>query len=52
MAISILAGVLEDFLRAFSQALLDVLASTSVQDRLAALPGYELAMSGEVREAA
>jgi molybdate-binding protein len=32
--------------------LLDVLASTSVQDRLAALPGYELAMSGEVREAA
>jgi putative molybdopterin biosynthesis protein len=32
--------------------LLDVLASTSVQDRLAALPGYDLAMSGEVREAA
>jgi molybdate-binding protein len=32
--------------------LLDVLASTSVQDRLTALPGYELAMSGEVREAA
>src|ERR671915_1077735 len=31
--------------------LLDVLASTSVQDRLAALPGYDLAMSGEVREA-
>lgn len=32
--------------------LLDVLASTTVQERLAALPGYELAMSGEAREAA
>jgi molybdate-binding protein len=32
--------------------LLDVLASTSVQDRLAALPGYDLGMTGEMREAA
>jgi molybdate-binding protein len=32
--------------------LLDVLASASVQGRLAALPGYDLAMSGELREAA
>jgi molybdate-binding protein len=32
--------------------LLDVLGSTTVQKRLAALPGYELAMSGEVREVA
>jgi molybdate-binding protein len=32
--------------------LLDVLASTSVNARLAALPGYDLAMSGEMRRAA
>lgn len=32
--------------------LLGVLASTSVQRRLAALPGYDLRMTGEVREAA
>ena len=32
--------------------LLDVLGSASVQERLAALPGYDLAMTGEVREAA
>jgi molybdate-binding protein len=32
--------------------LLDVLASTEVQRRLAALPGYGLEMSGELREAA
>jgi hypothetical protein len=32
--------------------LLDVLASTEVQRRLAALPGYDLGMSGELREAA
>jgi molybdate-binding protein len=32
--------------------LLDVLGSTPVQKRLAAVPGYELAMSGEVREVA
>jgi molybdate-binding protein len=32
--------------------LLDVLASAPVQREVAALPGYELAMSGEVREAA
>jgi molybdate-binding protein len=30
---------------------LDVLASTSVQDRLAALPGYDLGMTGALREA-
>jgi molybdate-binding protein len=32
--------------------LVDVLASSSVQDRLSALPGYDLAMTGEVRTAA
>lgn len=32
--------------------LLEVLASPAVQERLAALPGYDLGMSGEVREAA
>ena len=32
--------------------LLDVLASTSVHDRLAALTGYDLVMTGELREAA
>jgi molybdate-binding protein len=32
--------------------LLDVLGSTTVQKRLAALPGYELAMSGDVRDVA
>jgi molybdate-binding protein len=32
--------------------LLDVLASPAVQERLASLPGYELGMSGELREAA
>jgi len=32
--------------------LLDVLGSASVQARLAALPGYDLAMTGEAREAA
>jgi molybdate-binding protein len=32
--------------------LLEVLASASVQGRVAALPGYDLAMSGELREAA
>jgi molybdate-binding protein len=34
------------------EPLLDVLASTSVNARLAALPGYDLAMSGETRRAA
>src|SRR5918992_1215876 len=34
------------------EPLLDVLGSASVQERLAALPGYDLAMTGEVREAA
>jgi molybdate-binding protein len=33
------------------EPLLDVLARTSVQRRLAALPGYDLAMTGELREA-
>jgi molybdate-binding protein len=35
--------------RSAMDPLLDVLGSTMVQNRLAALPGYELAMSGEVR---
>ena len=34
------------------EPLLNVLASTAVQRRLGALPGYELEMSGEMREAA
>jgi molybdate-binding protein len=34
------------------EPLLDVLAGTAVQGRLGALPGYELGMSGEMREAA
>ena len=34
------------------EPLLNVLASTAVQRRLGALPGYELGMSGEMREAA
>jgi hypothetical protein len=31
--------------------LLDTLAASSVQARLAAMPGYDLSMSGEVRVA-
>jgi molybdate-binding protein len=38
--------------RTAMDSLLDVLGSTTVQKRLAALPGYEPAMSGEVREVA
>jgi molybdate-binding protein len=38
--------------RSAMDPLLDVLGSTVVQNQLAALPGYELAMSGEVREVA
>ena len=38
--------------RAAIEPLLDVLASTSVHGRLAALTGYDLEMTGELREAA
>jgi molybdate-binding protein len=37
--------------RAAAQPLLEVLASSSVQDRLAAMPGYDLSESGEMRVA-
>lgn len=36
----------------FAAALLEVLASSTLQQRLAALPGYDLSMSGELRTAA
>ena len=35
-----------------AEPLLEVLASSAVQDRLAALPGYDLSASGETRLAA
>jgi hypothetical protein len=37
---------------AAAEPLLDVLASSAVQDRLAAIPGYDLSDSGESRPAA
>jgi molybdate-binding protein len=38
--------------RAAAQSLLDVLGGSALQDRLAGLPGYDLAMSGDVRSVA
>jgi hypothetical protein len=32
--------------------MLDLLASAALQQRLAAMPGYDLSMSGELRRAA